>query len=209
MLPAVLLAVAARAQEPNGAAPAPGTNPPHGEPWNFSALTYWNMPREADNYVTGIVIAEHGNLHLEARANYEAMHAQSAFIGWTFAGGDTVQVKATPLIGFVAGSIHGPIAGLEAGVTVHRFDYYLEAEYLNEQGGRPGYLYAWSELGFRPREWLRLGVALQRTRIYGGERDLQRGGFVQLIVRKYTASFYWFNPGSPERILMLSLGVNF
>ncbi len=39
------------------------------------------------------------------------------------------------------------------------------------------YIYAWSELGLRPVEWLRFGIAGQRTRLYGGERDFQRGPF--------------------------------
>ena len=42
------------------------------------------------------------------------------------------------------------------------------------------YVYAWSELGFRPVEWLRVGIAGQRTRAYGDDRDFQRGPFAQV-----------------------------
>lgn len=209
VLLAVMLAVGGvRAQEPPqpvGGAAAQSAS----APWTFSATGYWNMPRESGDYLSGIFIAEKSQLHLEARANYEAKHSQSAFIGWSFSGGETVQFKATPIVGFVGGSTHGVIGGLEASVAISKFDYYIEAEYLDPRGEEPGYLYAWSELGFRPIEWLRLGLVAQRTRIYGGDRDLQRGGFLQVTVRKVTAGFYWFNPGSSDQIAILSLGVSF
>ncbi len=101
------------------------------------------------------------------------------------------------------------IGGIEASVAVSKFDYYIEAEYLDARGEEPGYLYAWSELGFRPVEWLRLGLVAQRTRIYGGDREFQRGGFFQVTVRRFTAGFYWFNPGSTDQVAILSLGVSF
>ena len=72
-----------------------------------------------------------------------------------------------------------------------------------------GYTYAWTELGFRPVEWLRFGVAGQRTRIYGGERDIQRGPFVQATWRRITIGGYWFNPGSNEQVFIGSIGVAF
>ncbi|KWR88084.1 hypothetical protein [Cupriavidus sp. IDO] len=208
LVAATFAAGVARAQEPPQPVPD-ATTQPAGAPWSFSATGYWNMPRESGDYLTGIFIAEKKQLHLEARANYEAKHSQSAFIGWTFSGGETVQYKVTPIVGFVGGSTHGAIGGLEASVAVSKFDYYIEAEYLDAHGDEPGYLYAWSELGYRPIEWLRLGVVAQRTRVYGGDREFQRGGFLQVTVRKFTAGFYWFNPGSTEQVAILSLGVSF
>lgn len=108
-------------------------------------------------------------------------------------------------VGFVGGSTRGVIGGLEASAAISKFDYYIEVEYLNQHRDEPGYLYAWSELGFRPVEWLRLGVVAQRTRIYGGDRDLQRGGFFQVTVRTVTAGFFWFNPVASDPVAILSL----
>ena len=91
-----------------------------------------------------------------------------------------------------------------------RLDYYIEAEYVNDNSaGSSSYTYAWTELGFRPVEWLRFGVAGQRTRIYGGERDIQRGPFVQATWRRVTIGGYWFNPGSNEQVFIASIGVAF
>jgi hypothetical protein len=178
--------------------------------WEFNATGYWNDSRPGESYASGIFLADRGALHLEARANYEAIHAQSAFVGWTFSAGDAVKLEATPIVGGVTGATRGPIAGLEATVSAGRFDYYVEAEYVRDRSDHEtSYTYAWSELGFRPAEWLRLGAVAQRTRIYGGERELQRGPFVQLTQGKLTLSAYWFNPGSSEQVAIVALGVGF
>ena len=57
------------------------------------------------------------------------------------------------------------------------------------------YFYAWSELGFRPVEWLRVGVAGQRTKAYGGERDIQRGPFAQVTWGPVTIGGLLVQPG--------------
>lgn len=208
-LVALFAAGALRAQTPGPPAGPPATGLDTRDPWTFSAAAYWNLPRQGASYASGIFSADHRQLHIEARANYEAMHSQSAFIGWTFSGGEKIHVSATPIVGVVAGEAHGPIAGLEASVGVGRLDYYLEAEYLPAHGGRSGYLYAWSELAYRPVEWIRLGIAMQRTRIYGGDRDIRPGGLLQLTVRNGTAGVYWFNPGADSQVVMLSLAFRF
>jgi hypothetical protein len=178
--------------------------------WEFNATGYWNDSRPGESYASGIFLADRGALHLEARANYEAVHAQSAFVGWTFSTGDTVKLEATPIVGGVTGATRGPIAGLEATISAGRFDYYLEAEYVRDRSDHEAsYTYAWSELGFRPVDWLRLGAVAQRTRIYGGDRELQRGPFVQATYGKVTLSAYWFNPGSSEQVAIVALGVGF
>jgi len=177
--------------------------------WSFTASGYWNMPRQEGSYASGIFGADYAKLHLEARVNYEALHARSAFVGWSFSGGESIRFKATPIVGFVAGSTHGPIAGLEASVAAGKFDYYIEAEYLTGSGNSPAYTYAWSELAYRPVEWLRLGLAMQRTRIYGGDREFQRGGLVQLTFGKFTGGVYWFNPASSQQVVLASLAVSF
>ncbi|MGT2508946.1 hypothetical protein [Cupriavidus basilensis] len=116
LLALTLAATGVGAQEPPQPAPDAAAQPASA-PWTFSATGYWNMPRESGDYLSGIFIAEKSQLHLEARANYEAKHSQSAFLGWSFSGGETVQFKATPIVGFLWGSTHGVIGGLEASVA--------------------------------------------------------------------------------------------
>ena len=176
--------------------------------WELAATGYWNAPKGGDAFASGIFTADRNAWHLEARANYEAVHAQSAFVGYSFSWGEEVKLDARPIVGGVAGTARGPIAGLEATVSGGPFDYYIEAEHVNDRVGG-NYNYAWTELGWRPVEWLRVGFVGQHTRVYGGERETQRGGLVQFTSGKLTFSAYWFNPGSSEQIAIVALGASF
>ena len=179
--------------------------------WSFSASAYWNDVRSEDAFASGVVTADRGPLHLEGRANYEAIHAQSAFVGWTFSWGDeALKLDATPLVGGVTGAARGPIAGLEATITAGKFDFYIEAEHVNERKeGISSYNYAWSELGWRPADAWRIGIVGQRTRVYGTPRETQRGPLVQYSLGKATFSGYWLNPGESTQVVILSAGVEF
>lgn len=198
---AAALALAAHAAEEErlGRRASPATKPA----WEFSATAYPTVVRNGDNYTSGILVANRGPLHLEARVNYESVGARSAFVGWTFSGGDTITWELTPLIGGAWGSLNAWVPALEASVAWKKLDLYIEAEYVRDTHDKSAsYLYAWSELGYRPAEWLRLGAAGQRTRIYGGDREYQRGPFAQLTWDRFTVGGYWFNPGSSEQIFV-------
>ncbi len=102
------------------------------------------------------------------------------------------------------------VPGLEASVAWGPVDFYVEAEYVRDSTERTdSYTYAWSELGLRPVEWLRVGIAGQRTRVYGGDRDIQRGPFAQVTWGRVTIGGYWFNPGSSDQIFVGSIGATF
>ncbi|HUL56531.1 MAG TPA: hypothetical protein VLT60_06005 [Usitatibacter sp.] len=176
--------------------------------WEFVATGYWNAPKGGDDFASAIFTADRDPWHLEARANYEAVHARSAFVGYSFSWGKDVTLDLRPIVGGVTGAARGPIGGFEATLAGGPFDYYIEAEHVNDRVGG-SYNYAWTELGWRPAEWLRVGFAGQRTRVYGGDRETQRGGLVQLTQGKFTLSAYWFNPGSSDQIVIGALGVAF
>ena len=90
------------------------------------------------------------------------------------------------------------------------FDAYIEAEYVRDLDVKDdSYFYMWSELGWRPVEWLRIGAVGQRTRAYGGERDFQRGPFLQATCGRATIAAFWFNPGSKDQVLVGSVGIAF
>ena len=179
--------------------------------WEFSVTGYWNKAREDDGYASAIAIASRGPLHFEARANYEAIHAQSLFVGWTFEAGAELKLEARPIVGLVGHALRGSIIGFEASVSGRRkWDYYVEVERVHSRtDGTPDYTYAWSELGWRPVEPVRLGIVGQRTRVHGAERDYLGGGFAQLTYGKVTLGAYWFNPGSSDQVVIVSLGAAF
>jgi len=178
--------------------------------WEFALTAYPTVVRGGENYTSAIAVADRGPLHLEARYNYESVGARSAFVGWTFSGGEAITWELTPLVGGAWGTTRAFVPGFEASVAWKQLDFYVEAEYVRDSHERSdSYFYAWSELGFRPVEWLRIGVAGQRTRAYGGERDIQRGPFAQLTWDRVTIGGYWFNPGSSNHIFVGSIGATF
>jgi hypothetical protein len=178
--------------------------------WEFGLTAYPTYARNGENYTSAIAVADRGPLHLEARYNYESIGARSAFAGWTFAGGDGFSWELTPLLGGVWGTTSGFVPGLEASLAWGKVDFYLEGEYVRSGVDvAESYLYAWSELGYRPLAWLRIGVAGQRTNAYASARGIQRGPFAQLTWRRLTVGGYWFNPGSSEQIVVGLIGVTF
>jgi hypothetical protein len=178
--------------------------------WEFALTAYPTVVRGGDDYTSAIAAADRGALHLEARYNYESVGARSAFVGWTFSGGEAVTWELTPLLGGAWGATRAFVPGFEASLAWDRIDFYIEAEYVRDSTDRDdSYVYAWSELAYAPTDWLRVGIAGQRTRAYGGERDLQRGPFVQATIGPFTLGGYWFNPWSDEQVFVGSIGVSF
>ena len=193
-----------------GATGATGAAPAAEPAWAFALTAYPTRVRGGEDYTSAIAAADRGALHLEARVNYESIGARSAFVGWTFSGGETLTWELTPLLGGAWGTTRAFVPGLEASVAWRQLDVYIEAEYVRDSNERDdSYFYAWSELGFRPVGWLRVGVAGQRTRAYGGERDLQRGPFAQVTAGPFTLGGYWFNPGSSDQVFVGSIGAAF
>lgn len=206
LLALVVTSAAFAGEEANGRRAGPPDRPS----WEFAATAYPTTVRNGENYTSAILAADRGPLHLEGRISYEAIGARSAFVGWTFSGGDAVTWEVTPIVGGAWGTVRAFVPGVEASVASGRFDFYSEAEYVRDHGDHTAnYLYAWSELGFRPVEWLRAGLVGQRTRAYGGDREFQRGPFVQATWRRVTVGGFWFNPGSSEQVFVLSIGAAF
>lgn len=188
----------------------PDPSPAADSAWEFALTAYPTDVRGGERYTSAIVAADRGPWHFEARYNYESIGARSAFVGWSFAGGEGVTWELRPLLGGAWGTTQAFVPGLEASVAWRQVDFYIEAEYVRDNHARSeSYTYAWSELGLRPVEWLRLGVAGQRSRLYGGERDIQRGPFAQVTWSKLTLGAYWFNPGARNQIVVGSIGVAF
>ncbi|MCW5591400.1 MAG: hypothetical protein KIS74_04845 [Burkholderiales bacterium] len=178
--------------------------------WEFALTAYPTKVRNGDDTTSAIAAADRGPLHLEARYGYETKDSRSAFVGWTFSGGETVTWELTPLVGGAWGPLRAFVPGFEASLAWGKIDLYVEAEFVRDRlESSDNYNYAWSELGFKALEWLRIGAVGQRTRAYGGEREFQRGPFVQVAKGPVTLGAYWFNPGSAGQVTVLSVGVAF
>jgi len=192
------------------AASAWGQATESGPKYSGSITGLYYAMRDEPDFGVGVASVNRGSLRFEARYNYEARHATSAFVGWKFAGGDTLTYEVTPIAGALFGAAHGVIPGVEASFAYGKVDAYVEAEYvIDSDNSADNYFYAWSELGWRPVEWLRVGLVGQRTRIVHTDRDLQRGIFGQLALGSVTVGVYAFNPDAASRYAIVSIGVSF
>ncbi|MGB3428078.1 MAG: hypothetical protein WBA53_07865 [Burkholderiaceae bacterium] len=170
---------------------------------------YYALP-DQPNYGMAVGSVNYGALHLEARYNYEARASTSAFVGWTFSGGKEVTWEVTPIIGTLFGRARGLVPGVEASAKYKSVDVYVEAEYVfDRQQSSDNYFYAWSELGWTPVQWLRVGLVGQRTRVVDNDRDFQRGVLMQVFAGKATISAYAFNPDISSRYTTVALGFDF
>jgi hypothetical protein len=179
-------------------------------PVSGNVTGFYYAMRDQPDFGVAVAAINRGALHLEARYNYEVRDAGSLFVGWKFSGGDLVTFEITPIVGALFGAARGVVPGIEASVAYGSVDAYIEAEYVHDTAqSSDSYYYSWSELGWKPVAWLRVGLAGQRTRVVQTGRDLQRGLFAQFILDKATLSVYAFNPDSGSRYAILALGVQF
>jgi hypothetical protein len=207
---AALIACVANAAWATDDVPGRRAGAPDRPGWEFALTAYPTQVRGGDTTTSAIGAADRGALHLEARYGYEAKDARSVFAGWTFSGGEAIQWEVTPLLGTGWGPVRAFIPGVEASLAWGRLDFYVEAELVRDRrSSADSYNYAWSEIGLRALQWLRVGVVGQHTRLYGGDRQLQRGPFAQATLGRATVGGYWFNPGAHDQVVVASIGVTF
>jgi len=188
------------------AAPAGRTG---GDGWSFSASAYAYFLPDADDFLVPIVTADRGRLHLEARYQYEAMDSGSVWAGANFSGGTKLEWEVTPILGLVFGDLDGIAPGYKGSLGWKSLQLYSEGEYVFDFAGSEGdFFYNWSELTVAPAEWVRLGIATQRTRAYESDRDLQRGLMAGFTFGAATATAYVMNPDDDPTVIV-SLAVEF
>ena len=178
--------------------------------WSFSASLYGYVVPESRDYVNPNLTADHGWLHLEARYNYEALETGSLWVGYNFSIGEKLVLDVAPMLGGVFGNLTGVAPGYNLSLSYKHFSLSSQGEYFCDAGGASAnYFYTWSELTYSPWEWLHGGLAVQRTRAYKSDLDIQRGFLVGVSYRKVDVTTYVFNLGWTDPTIVLALGFNF
>ena len=189
---------------------SPAAEPDAAPETSFSLTGSYYAMRDEPDFGVYVAALQRGPVRFEARQNYEAKSATSAFAGYAWSGGEDIAWSVTPMLGGLFGSARGIVPAVEASIAWRKLDLYVEAEYVHDlDDSSASYFYAWTELGWRPVEHIRIGLVGQRTRIVSNDRDFQRGVFGQLTLGKATIGLYAFNPESASRYVVLSLGLAF
>jgi len=178
--------------------------------WSFSAeVDYYAYPYARDVF-TAIATADRKILHLEARYNYEDRNTASLFAGLNFGFGNKLRLELTPMAGVIFGNSHGIAPGLEADLSRRFLELSAQSEYLVGLAGKEDdYLYTWSQLGASVFKNCTIGLVAQRTKLYQTELDLQKGGYAQYSIGKFTAGVFYFNPFSANNFFVTSIAVEF
>jgi hypothetical protein len=205
---ALLPAFAALAQTAK-AEPAPAAEPAE-RAWSFSVSAYAYLVPGDDDYIQPTFTADWKWLHLEARYNYEALHAGSLWAGYNWSVGEKVTFEGNAMLGGVFGDTTGVAPGYKATLGWTKLAFYSEGEYLfDSNASSDSFFYAWSELTWAPADWCRFGLAGQRTRVYQTDREIQRGFLLGFSSKHVDFTAYVFNPDERTPTVVLALGVNF
>ncbi len=192
--------------------PAATQTPPEADPkaWEFSVAAATYFVPDAGNYAQPAFTADRDWLHLEARYNYEALDTGSAWVGYNFSGGETVEWELTPMLGAVFGATDGIAPGYKGSLGWWKLEFYSEGEYVFDAGdSSDNFFYNWSELTLAPVEWFRFGLVTERTRAYQTDRDIQRGLLAGVSFKKLGLAGYFLNPDDEKPTFILTVTVTF
>ena len=192
-------------------APRPSSGAPAlAKGWEFSVAAFTYIVPDETNYVSPYFRADRHWLHLEARYNYEDQRTGSVWIGYNFSSGNNLVLEITPMVGGVFGRTKGFAPGALVSLTYKKFDISSENEYVvNTDDRTANCFYTWSELGYSPLKWLRVGLVGQRTRAYRAPLDVQRGFFGGVSHKNLDFTTYVFNPGWANPTVVLAATFHF
>jgi hypothetical protein len=176
--------------------------------WTFDASAFVFDPPRDEAFVSPILAADRGALHLEARWNYEDLNTGSVFIGRTIEFDGGVVGHVVPVIGFVVGATDGIAPGMNLEIGWRRFSFTSETEIvLDLHDADANFLYTWLEGTFDTFGGLSLGFAGQRSKPVDTALDVQRGPMVSFARGPGWLGFYWFNPDrTDDETLVLAGG---
>ena len=176
----------------------------------------WNFSVETDLYFTDpfiflpIFIADKGNLHLEARYNYEDLKTFSGWIGYNFFGGEEFEYFITPMIGAAVGRTDGIAPGLEFTLSYVGFELYSESEYLFDfASSEYNFFYSWTDLTYSPLDWLWFGISGQITKVNETELETDRGLILGFAYKNFEITGYFYNAFTDDAFFMLALATEF
>lgn len=172
--------------------------------WSPSLLLYV-VPQEPA-YLQPTLSVDHGGLHLEGRYNYEGRETGSAWVGWNFSFGEDLRLGLTPMVGGVFGRTNGVATGLTITLDWGPLALWSQSEYVFDLADSSNdYFYVWSELSVTGPEWLRVGLVLQRTKVFETSTQVQGGPLVGVSFWKLSATAYLFAPGQPDQFVVVAL----
>jgi len=206
----VLVAAQMYAQGTGTAAPAQPTKEADSNTWSFAAAGYGYIIPTDQSYFSPTFRADRKWVHLEARYNYEDRETGSVWLGYNVSFGEKLVFDATPMVGGIFGNTTGVAPGYLFTLSYNKMSLYSEGEFVIDTKNSGGnFLYNWNELTYSATDWLRVGLASQRTRAYQTPLDVQRGVFAGFTYKRVDFTTYIFNAGWTDPTVLLAMGFKF
>jgi hypothetical protein len=178
--------------------------------WSTSLDTFWTEPPHGDGYLSGILAADRGTLHLEARWAYEGRDTASFFVGRNMEWEGTVSGSATPMIGYAFGDTNGIVPALSLALNWKELTFTTDAEYLLATADdSDDFFYSWSELYWTFGGRFALGLVGSRTNVFDQELTVDRGFLVGVALGKAYVTAYVFNPDQDDPYVTVAVGASF
>jgi len=179
-------------------------------PWAISITVDGYIPPQQDDYVSPVITADHGWLHLEARYNYEDQRTGSVWLGYNFSAGKTLVLKLTPMIGGVFGRTKGIAPGCEVSLSYKRIELSIPNEYVFDTSDiHSSFYYSEPQLTYSLTDWLRVGLAAQHTKALETGFDIQRGFLVGVSHKHAEFTTYVYNAGFGSPTAVFEVGWSF
>ena len=205
-----LWAIPVGAQGTGAAVPAEQTAEADSNTWSFAAAGYGYIVPDDESYFSPTFRADRDWLHLEARYNYEDRQTGSIWVGYNVSFGEKLVLDVTPMVGGIFGNTTGVAPGYLFTLSYKKISLYSEGEFVFDTKNSGGnFFYNWNELAYAPTDWLRFGLASQRTRAYQTPLDVQRGFFAGVSYKRVDFTTYVFNAGWTDPTVVLAMGFQF
>ena len=200
--------------EASGQITTPGSTHPSqgatGPKWSYAAAASVYFVPHSEDYISPTFSADHGRFHFEARYNYESLRTGSLWAGFNIKAGKELELALTPMVSGVFGKLNGIAPGYNLSLSYRRISFFSQGEFVFDLADRTGnFFYAWNELAYSPLEWLRAGMAAQRTRVYQTDLSVQRGPFVSFSTKRMSFGTYVFNLGWTDPTVVVTFNVSF
>lgn len=209
----VLFALCSAMMQAQGTGPAVPVQPAEesdSNTWSFAAAAYGYIVPDDQSYFSPTFRADRGWVHLEARYNYEDRKTGSLWLGYNLSFGEKLVLDLTPMVGGVFGNTTGVAPGYLFTLSYKKISLYSEGEFvIDTKNADSNFFYNWSELAYSPTDWVRFGLASQRTRVYQTPLDVQRGFFAGFTYKRVDFTTYVFNAGWTDPTVVLAMGFRF
>lgn len=180
------------------------------EKWDF-ALEYFNYLTNSDSVSEATFYADRGDLHLEARYNYEDIDTTSIFAGKRYTFGKTDNYHIVPMGGVLFGKTEGVAPGIIFNFTWwEKLAFYSENEYIFDFSGKQNdFFYTWTELILHPTKWLHFGLVLQKFELFQTPYVAQTGVNLGFDIKSVSVNGYIFNVSKDDSYSILSFDIDF